>query len=189
VFLKRAAGLGMDMGSHIADGSLRLEQIDPAELSPGELSGLVRSAVERDGVQMVVIDSLSGYLNAMPEEQYMLLQMHELLTYLNQQGIVTILILAQHGLVGPMNTPLDVSYLSDAVLMLRYFEYRGTVRRALSIVKKRSGAHEHTIREFGLSARGISVGPPLSDFHGIFSGTPQYTGESMPPMGSEHGSS
>jgi circadian clock protein KaiC len=185
----RARMLGLPLDKALESGSIRFQQIDPAEMSPGEFAANVQRSVERDNARVVVIDSLNGYLNAMPEGRFLILQMHELLTYLNQQGVLTILILAQHGLVGPMNTPLDVSYLSDAVLMLRYFEYRGTVRRALSIVKKRSGAHEHTIREFGLSARGISVGPPLSDFHGIFSGTPQYTGESMPPMGSEHGSS
>jgi circadian clock protein KaiC len=176
VFLKRAAGLGMDMGSHIADGSLRLEQIDPAELSPGELSGLVRSAVERDGVQMVVIDSLSGYLNAMPEEQYMLLQMHELLTYLNQQGIVTILILAQHGLVGQMASPVDMTYLSDTILLLRFFEAKGKIRRAVSVIKKRTGRHEDTIREYRIDRGGIRVGAPLHDFRGVLTGVPSFGG-------------
>jgi circadian clock protein KaiC len=170
-------------------GQLRFQQIDPAELSPGEFAAIVQRSVETDGARVVVIDSLNGYLNAMPEGRFLTLQMHELLTYLNQQGVLTIVVLAQHGLVGPMNTPLDISYLSDAVLMLRYFEYRGMVRRALSVVKKRSGNHEHTIREFGLTPRGISVGPPLVNFRGIFSGTPEYTGESMPPLGNEHGRS
>jgi circadian clock protein KaiC len=170
-------------------GLMRFQQVDPAELSPGEFAAIVQRSVETDGARVVVIDSLNGYLNAMPEGRFLILQMHELLTYLNQQGVLTILVLAQHGLVGPMNTPLDISYLSDAVLMLRYFEYRGMVRRAISVVKKRSGNHEHTIREFGLTPRGISVGPPLVDFRGIFSGTPEYTGESMPPMGTEHGRS
>jgi circadian clock protein KaiC len=122
----------------------------------------------------------------MPEGRFLILQMHELLTYLNQQGVLTILVLAQHGLVGPSNTPLDISYLSDAVLMLRYFEYGGVVRRAISVVKKRSGNHEHTIREFRLSRRGIALGPPLVNFRGIFSDTPQYTGDSMPPFADEH---
>ena len=176
VFLKRAAGLGMDMAPHIADGSLRLEQIDPAELSPGELSGLVRSAVERDGVQMVVIDSLSGYLNAMPEEQYMLLQMHELLTYLNQQGIVTILILAQHGLVGHMASPVDMTYLSDTILLLRFFEAEGKIRRAVSVIKKRTGRHEDTIREYRIDRGGIRVGAPLHDFRGVLTGVPSFGG-------------
>jgi circadian clock protein KaiC len=116
----------------------------------------------------------------MPDERFLILQMHELLTYLGQQGVLSILILAQHGLVGPMDTPLDLSYLSDAVLMLRYFEVAGTVRRALSVVKKRSGDHEHTIREFSLSAEGVKLGPPLTNFSGIFSGTPQYLGDHAP---------
>jgi circadian clock protein KaiC len=112
--------------------------------------------------------------------RFLVLQMHELLSYLSQLGVLTILVLAQHGLVGPMDTPLDISYLSDAVLMLRYFEYDGTVRRALSVVKKRSGNHEHAIREFRLSGSGVQLGPPLKGFSGIFSGTPVYTGESKP---------
>jgi len=135
-----------------------------------------------------VIDSLNGYLNAMPDGRFLILQMHELLSFLGQQGVLTILVLAQHGLVGPSETPLDISYLSDAVLMLRFFEYGGTVRRALSVVKKRSGYHEHTIREFQLSRNGLTLGPPLKDFHGIFSGTPTYSGDSEPLLhGASHG--
>ena len=129
-----------------------------------------------------MIDSLNGYLSAMPDERFLILQMHELLSYLGQLGVLTILVLAQHGLIGPMQTPIDLSYLSDAVLMLRYFEVGGTVRRALSVVKKRSGDHEHTIREFRLSANGISLGPPLTQFSGIFSGTPRYIGDVGPLM-------
>src|SRR6201999_4340956 len=123
------------------------QQIDPAELSPGEFAANVRQSVEIDDARVVVIDSLNGYLNAMPDGRFLILQMHELLSYLGQKGVLSILILAQHGLVGPMDTPLDISYLSDAVVMLRYFESNGRVRRALSVVKKRSGNHEHTIRE------------------------------------------
>jgi circadian clock protein KaiC len=136
--------------------------------------------VERDNTRIVIIDSLNGYLNSMPDEQFLVLQMHELLTYLSQLGVLTLLVLAQHGLVGPMETPLDISYLSDAVLMLRYFEYDGTVRRALSVVKKRSGQHEHTIREFRLTHGGVRLGPPLKGFTGVFSGTPVYTGDKAP---------
>jgi circadian clock protein KaiC len=156
---------------------IRFQQIDPAELSPGEFAANVRRSVEVDGARLVVIDSLNGYLNAMPDERFLILQMHELLSYLGQCGVLTILVLAQHGLVGPMDTPLDISYLSDSVIMLRYFEVGGTVRRALSVVKKRSGNHEHTIREFKLGGDGIHVGPPLSNFSGIFSGTPRYSGD------------
>ena len=168
--------LGLPLEEYVDSGLIRFQQIDPAELSPGEFAANVRRSVEVDNARVVVIDSLNGYLNAMPDERFLILQMHELLTYLGQQGVLTILVLAQHGLVGPMDTPLDISYLSDAVLMLRYFEIGGTVRRALSVVKKRSGEHEHTIREFRLGSAGIKLGPPLREFSGIFSGTPQYTG-------------
>ncbi|GGI18925.1 ATPase domain-containing protein [Bradyrhizobium guangdongense] len=175
----RARTLGLDLDNHLESGRIRFQQIDPAELSPGEFASNVRESVERDNARIVIIDSLNGYLNAMPDERFLILQMHELLSYLAQQGVLTILILAQHGLVGPTESNLDISYLSDAVLMLRYFELGGTVRRALSVVKKRSGNHEHTIREFRLTGAGIKLGPPLRDFSGIFSGTPRYTGPAM----------
>ncbi|SJZ59135.1 circadian clock protein KaiC [Enhydrobacter aerosaccus] len=176
----RAHTLGLPLVKHVEAGLIELKQIDPAELSPGEFAAAVRRCVEDNGARIVIIDSLNGYLNAMPDERFLILQMHELLSYLAQQGVLTILVLAQHGLVGPMETPLDISYLSDAVLMLRYFEVGGTVRRALSVVKKRSGRHEHTIREFRLSGNGISIGPPLKDFSGIFSGNPRFTGTHIP---------
>ena len=182
----RAKTIGLPLKEALDQGLVRFQQIDPAELSPGEFAANVRRSVEVDGARVVVIDSLNGYLNAMPDGRFLILQMHELLTYLNQQGALTLLVLAQHGLVGPMDTPLDISYLSDSVLMLRYFEYAGVVRRALSVVKKRSGNHEHTIREFRLTSKGILVGPPLESFSGIFSGTPQYTGDIAPLMQSEH---
>jgi circadian clock protein KaiC len=178
----RARVLGLPLEAAIKNGLLRFQQIDPAELSPGEFAASVRRSVEVDNARVVVIDSLNGYLNAMPDGRFLILQMHELLTYLNQQGVLTLLVLAQHGLVGPMNTPLDISYLSDSVLMLRYFEYGGMVRRALSVVKKRSGDHEHTIREFKLSSSGVTLGPPLVNFSGIFSGTPQFMGDDIPPV-------
>lgn len=176
----RARMLGLPLEKYLQSGHIRFQQIDPAELSPGEFAANVRNSVEGDNARVVIIDSLNGYLNAMPDEKFLVLQMHELLTYLAQQGVLTILVLAQHGLVGPMDTPLDISYLSDAVLMLRYFEVAGTVRRALSVVKKRSGNHEHTIREFRLSSAGITLGPPLKDFSGVFSGNPRYTGTAIP---------
>ncbi|MDF0522558.1 ATPase domain-containing protein [Bradyrhizobium yuanmingense] len=176
----RARTLGLDLEKHIESGRIRFQQIDPAELSPGEFAANVRRSVEIDNARVVVIDSLNGYLSAMPDERFLILQMHELLSYLAQQGVLTILILAQHGLVGPMDSPVDISYLSDAVLMLRYFEFGGTVRRALSVVKKRSGNHEHTIREFRLGRTGIRLGPPLQNFSGIFSGNPRYTGTEIP---------
>ncbi|QDI03390.1 MULTISPECIES: ATPase domain-containing protein [Xanthomonas translucens group] len=176
----RARTLGLPLDEKLDNGLIRFQQIDPAEMSPGQFAANVRRSVEVDGARVIVIDSLNGYLNAMPDERFLILQMHELLSYLGQKGVLTILVLAQHGLVGPMETPLDLSYLSDSVLMLRYFEVDGTVRRALSVVKKRSGQHENTIREFRLSRNGIDVGPPLKGFSGIFSGTPRYSGEEMP---------
>ncbi|CCE04580.1 conserved hypothetical protein [Bradyrhizobium sp. STM 3843] len=183
----RARTLGLPLDRAMASGKLRFQQIDPAELSPGEFAANVRSSVESDGARVIVIDSLNGYLAAMPDERFLVLQMHELLTYLGQKGVLTILVLAQHGLVGPMDTPLDISYLSDAVVMLRYFEVGGSVRRALSVVKKRSGNHEHTIREFQLTRSGIALGPPLTQFSGIFSGTPVYRGEQELPTIPEPG--
>jgi len=179
----RARTLGLPLQECIEAGLLRIQQVDPAEMSPGEFANTVRQSVEQDGAKVIIIDSLNGYLNAMPDERFLILQMHELLSYLAQLGVLTILVLAQHGLVGPMDTPLDMSYLSDAVVMLRYFEVGGTVRRALSVVKKRSGDHEHTIREFQLSTGGIRLGPPLKQFAGVLTGAPQYVGDSGPLFG------
>jgi circadian clock protein KaiC len=176
----RAKTLGLPLEAALARGLIKIHQIDPAELSPGEFAHLVREAVEVGKARIVIIDSLNGYLNSMPDERFLVLQMHELLSYLSQLGVLTILVLAQHGIVGPMEVPLDISYLSDAVLMLRYFEFDGTVRRALSVMKKRTGNHEHTIREFRLSGNGIKLGPPLKGFSGILSGTPIYNGETTP---------
>jgi circadian clock protein KaiC len=176
----RAVGLGMPLQSYVDAGQISVQQIDPAEMSPGEFAYRVREGVEHDGYRVVIIDSLNGYMNAMPEERFLVLQVHELLSTLNQLGVITILVLAQHGLMGPMQTPLDISYLSDAVLMLRYFEAEGRVRRAISVVKKRSGAHEDAIREFRLTAGGVKVGPPLTEFQGILSGVPNYRGGASP---------
>jgi len=178
----RAAALGVPLQDYVDQGLVSIQQIDPAEMSPGEFSHLVRSAVERDDVRVIIIDSLNGYLNAMPDERFLVLQMHELLSYLNQLGVLTLMVLAQHGLVGQMQTPIDLSYLSDAVIMLRYFEASGRVRRAISVVKKRSGIHENTIREFQLSAQGLKVGPPLTEFSGILTCTPTYVGNAEPLM-------
>lgn len=174
-FYRRAKGLHIDLAS----GQERFEfmQVDPAELCPGELSGIIRRRVS-NGVGVVVLDSLSGYQNAMPEEQFLLLQMHEMLTYLNQQGVLTILVLAQHGLVGTMQSPVDLTYLSDTVLLLRYFEAAGELRRAISVLKKRTGGHEPTIREYRIDKKGIRVGGQLSNFSGILTGVPKYSGKS-----------
>ena len=175
MYLARAASLGMPLDRHIASGILTVQQVDPAELSPGEFAHAVRKTVERDGARLVVIDSLNGYLNAMPEEQLLALQIHELLSYLAQRGVLTILTIAQHGLVGvEADSPIDLSYIADGVLLFRYFEAAGRVRKAVSVVKKRSGAHESTIRELILGPDGPQVGPPLSEFDGVLSGHPRF---------------
>ena len=179
--MTRAAGLGMPLQQYVDNGLITVQQIDPAEMSPGEFAELVRDAVEQN-VQMLIIDSLNGYLNAMPDERFLILQMHELLSFLNQVGVVTIMVLAQHGLLGQMQTPVDLSYLSDSIIMLRYFEAAGRVRRAISVLKKRSGRHEDAIREFQLTSEGLKVGPPLTQFSGIFTGTPTYAGGQKPLM-------
>ncbi len=172
IVLARAAALGLDFGKHVDSGVITVQQVDPAEVSPGEFGMRIREGVEA-GCKLVIIDSLNGYMNAMPGEKYLANQLHELSAYLNQQGVLTIFILAQHGLLGPTESPVDLSYLADTVLHLRYFESSGMVRQALSVIKKRSGRHEKTIREFSLeSGRGLRVGPPLTQFQGVLTGGP-----------------
>jgi circadian clock protein KaiC len=184
--LSRADGMSMQLRAHHASGRLMIQQIDPAELSPGELVSAVRSAVEVDGARLIIIDSLNGYLNAMPGEKYLIIQLHELLTYLGQAGVATIMVSAHHGMIGnAMIAPVDVSYLADAVLLMRYFEAHGEVRQALSVLKKRGSAHERTIREFSLSEGRIRIGEPLRDFHGVLTGVPQYTGPAFRRKGAE----
>jgi len=169
----RAAGLGMNLEPYVRDHRLRIEHLDPAEVSPGEFVDMVRRSVEEHGVRAVLIDSLNGFLQAMPGEQFLALHLHELLTYLNNRGVLTIMVLAQMGLVGSaMQTPIDVSYLADNILVLRYFEARGEVRQAISVMKKRSGGHERSIRELTFAQNSIKVGQPLRDFQGILSGSP-----------------
>ena len=176
----RCSGLGMDLRSHLDAGRITAQQVDPAELCPGELVHAIAAAAER-GASVIVIDSLNGYLNALPEERFLLIQLHELLTYLGERGVATIIVGAQRGLIGPnMATPADASYLADAVVLLRYFETSGEVRQAISVVKKRGGAHERSIREFHLSAEGISVGAPLREFRGVLTGVPVYDGGITP---------
>ncbi len=176
--VKRGDALGMKVSEHLENGGIRVEQINPAELSPGDFADRVRRAVDEGGVQVVVIDSLNGYLTAMPQEEFLSLQMHELLSYLNQRGVVTLLVLAQHGVLGSMATSIDVSYLADSVILLRFFEAAGRVRRALSVVKKRGSAHEQTIREFTIGPpNGIEVGKPLDEFQGVLSGLPRFVGD------------
>jgi circadian clock protein KaiC len=175
----RAKGLGMDLDPLLTGGYLTIEQIDPAELSPGEFVGRIRRCVTERKAAVIVIDSLNGFLNAMPGESFLALQMHELLTYLNQQGVLTILTLVQSGLLGDsMRSPVDLSYLADNILLTRYFEARGQVRKALSVVKKRSGRHEQTIRELLFANGQLEVGEPLSEFQGVLLGVPTFEGSS-----------
>jgi circadian clock protein KaiC len=174
----RSKGIGIDLQALVDAGNLIIEQVDAAELSPGEFSQRVRECVEVYRAQTVVIDSLNGYEAAMPGEHALVLHMHELLQYLNRQGATTFLTVAQHGLFGDMKAPVDVTYLADTVVLLRYFEALGRVRRAISVVKKRSGAHEDTIREYRIAARGIILGEPLVDFQGVLRGVPMLVGGS-----------
>jgi circadian clock protein KaiC len=172
--LARADALGMPLRRHVEDGRVTVQSIDPAELSPGEFVYAVRRAVERDRARLLVIDSLNGYFNAMVEEQFVLAQMHELLSYLGHRGVATILVMAQHGMVGSMAAPIDISYLADTVVLLRFFEAQGRVRKAVSALKKRTGRHEDAIREYEVTGRGLRVGPPLRDFRGVLTGVPDY---------------
>jgi circadian clock protein KaiC len=186
--MSRSAGLGIDVKSNVDNGLIRVQQVDPAELCPGEFACLVRAAVEELGARVVVIDSLNGYMNAMPEERFLTIQLHELLTYLGQQGVVTLLVVAQHGLLGVgMHAPVDASYLADSVILLRYYELDGELRRAISVVKKRSGPHEPALRELRMSREGIWVGEPLSGFHGILTGMPTPIGGWNGRNGGGHG--
>ena len=173
LLFERAKGLGIDLEELSEDGQLIIEQVDAAELTPGELSERVRRCVEENSARTVVIDSLNGYQAAMPEEKSLVLHMHELLQYLNRQGASTFLTVAQHGLVGDMKSPVDVTYLADTVILLRYFEARGRVRRAISVIKKRTGAHEDTIREYRIGNRGFTLGEPLMNFQGVLRGVPE----------------
>lgn len=173
--LTRTASLGIHLQPHLESGALQLRQIDPAELSPGQFAGLIRAAVEEDGAKLIVIDSLNAYLQSMPGERYLLLQMHEILSYLNQRGVVTLMVLGQHGLIGETRTELDLSYLADAIMLLRYFEVDGEVRKAVSVVKTRTAAHERSIREFWFDRGGVQVGEPLTGFRGLLGGSPVWT--------------
>jgi circadian clock protein KaiC len=171
--VNRAESLGMDLRPYLASGHIRIRQVDPAEMSPGELVHEIRLAVESHDARVVVIDSLNGYLNAMPDERFLIVQLHELLMYLAQADVATMMIGAHQGLIGSqMQSPVDASYLADSVILLRYFETNGEVRQAISVVKKRTGHHERTIRSFTMSGRGLELGPPLREFRGILTGVP-----------------
>jgi circadian clock protein KaiC len=174
--LARTRAMGMDLQPHIDSGRLQVFQIDPAELTPGEFASWIRRAVERDGVRFIAIDSLNAFLQAMPGEKYLLLQMHELLSYLNQQGVITMLVLGQHGIVGDVRSEIDLSYLSDTIVLFRYFEARGKVLKAVSVAKSRVSDHQTSIREFRLTGAGVEIGEPLKDFEGVLTGLPNYRG-------------
>jgi circadian clock protein KaiC len=180
LLFRRMKGLGIDLEAMQHAGKLFVEQVDAAELSPGEFAHRVRRRVDEDAIKTVVIDSLNGYQAAMPEENSLILHMHELLQYLNRQGATTFITVAQHGLVGDMKAPIDVTYLADTVVLLRYFEALGRVRRAMSIIKKRTGPHESTIREYRIGNSGLTIGAPLEGFQGVLRGVPIYVGEANP---------
>lgn len=176
LMLARAKALGLDLQPFIGSGNLSVQQVDPAEISPGEFAHRIVDAVQ-SGCRLVLLDSLNGYLNAMPGEKYLTNQLHELSSYLNQQGVVTILVLAQHGLVMANDSPVDLSYLADTVISARFFESAGEVKKALAVIKKRSGNHERSIREFTMDGgQGIRIGKPLKEFEGVLTGAPRFRG-------------
>jgi circadian clock protein KaiC len=180
---ERTRALGIDLEAMQARDQLLVMQVDAAELAPGEFTTKVRRCVAEQGIKTVVIDSLNGYQAAMPEEQFLILHIHELLQYLNRQGATTFLTVAQHGLVGEMKAPVDVTYLADTVVLLRYFEAAGEVRRAVSVIKKRAGPHEKTIREFTIGEHGLQFGEPLTGFQGVLRGVPNFVGQGSGLMG------
>ena len=176
LLIQRSDALGMKMTKHVAAGTILIRQIDPAQMSPGQLGCLAQQLVESDGAKVIVIDSLNGYLEAMPAERHLYIQLHELLSYFGQCGATTVLVMAQNGIVGTMQSPIDVSYIADAVVLLRYFEAAGRIRKAISVIKKRVGIHENTIREIVFDQRGITVGPALAEFRGVLTTVPEYYG-------------
>jgi circadian clock protein KaiC len=183
LLITRAKQMGIDIEAMRAANKLFIQQMDAAELSPGEFIHRVRTCVDRENIQTVAIDSLNGYQAAMPEEQFLVLHLHELLQYLNRKGAATFLTVAQHGMIGEMTQTIDVTYVADNVIMLRYFEALGRVRRAMSVVKKRTGPHEDTIREFRIDNKGITLGQPLEEFQGVLRGVPTYVGSRGPLLG------
>jgi circadian clock protein KaiC len=180
LLMTRMKDVGIDLAGMRGAGSLFVEQMDAAELSPGEFAHRVRTLVDRENISLVAIDSLSGYQAAMTEEQFVVVHLHELIQYLNRQGATTFITLAQHGMIEDVHQAIDVTYLADNVIVLRYFEAMGRVRRAISVIKKRTGAHEDTIRELRIDDRGINVGPPLDQFQGVLRGVPTFIGTHLP---------
>jgi circadian clock protein KaiC len=184
----RSDSLGLPVARYRQEGMITIRQVDPAEVPAGQFAGEVRLQVEASDARLVIIDSLNGFLNAMPEEEYLILQLHELLSYLGQRGIVTLMTMAQHGLVGTeVNSPVDVSYLADSVILLRHFEADGRMRKAISVLKRRTGAHESSIRELQLSDQGVKIGRPLVEFRGVLTGVPLYQGEAAALLGGRDG--
>jgi circadian clock protein KaiC len=172
--LSRVEGLNIPLRKHVDAGLVSVQQVDPAELSPGEFINAIRRAVEERQARIVIIDSLNGYLNSMPDEKFLIIQLHELFTYLGQRGVASVLVAAQHGLMGAqMTAPVDASYLADSVVLLRYYEAEGEVRQAISVVKMRGGEHERTIREFSMKGGRVSIGEPLRDYRGVLTGVPE----------------
>ena len=184
---KRTGALGLNVKEYVEAGLINIRQIKLAELTPGELAYMVSEEVEKNNTRMVVIDSVNGYLMSTPQERFLMMQFHELLGYLNRRGVVSILVVGQYGLVGTMRSPVDMSYLADTVVLLRYFEAEGEVRQAISVLKKRTGKHERTIREFRIDEGGIHLGQPLVDFRGVLTGVPVYEGRSEELMGRNGG--
>lgn len=174
--MSRAKALDIDIEKFCKEGSLIIRKVDPAELTPGQFAAILRDAATEEDLDLVVIDSLNGYIHAMPEQQFLMLQLHELFAYLGSKGIVTIMVLAQAGLMGTMQTPLDLTYLADSVIITRYFEAFGSVKKAISVIKKRTGAHEESVRELRIGRGGVIVGNVLKEFSGIFTGVPRYVG-------------
>jgi circadian clock protein KaiC len=186
----RSKGIGLDVQQYVDSGHITVTQIDPAEIPPGEFVAKLREAVETRKLSVLVIDSLNGYMNAMPEEHFLTIQMHEVLTYLGQQGVATILVVAQHGIATPhVVAPVDVSYLADTVVLFRYFELAGQLRKAVSVMKKRSGTHESAIRAFSIGANGLEVGAPLNELRGVLAGTPVIDLSLRMPDGEQVGNS
>jgi circadian clock protein KaiC len=182
-FKLRSRALGIDLDEALDKGQLRIQQVEPTDLSPGEFASQVVSAVEKDKISLVVIDSINGYMQSMPEERLLPIQVHELLSFLSNNGVTCIMTLVQHGIFGnPVDEAAEVSYLADTVMLMRYFEVNGSVRQAISVVKKRSGNHERTIRECKVGPGGLSVGEPLRDFQGVLTGVPSYVGNVTPLM-------
>lgn len=184
---QRTSALGLDIKKHVDAGRIALRQIQLAELTPGELSHMISVEVEENGARVVIIDSVNGYLMATPQERFLTMQFHELLSYLNRNGVVSILVVGQYGLIGNMQTPIDMSYLADSVVLLRYFEAEGSVRQAVSMLKKRTGNHERTIREYKMGLGGLQLGDPLADFQGILTGVPVYRGKAGRLMAESEG--